>query len=397
MSAQDFNIVSEAAEKGNPDSMYYLAVRYLRGDGVKKDEGQGGIWLMKAAEKGQKNAIAHLKIIGTTSRVRLIILGIIFLLLIVLNLIVKNGGRIIAGINAGLINACLNGFWDHLELFALTIDIAKSWLVAKILDSFKIIFGLVSFIFWISVTIQSCGGKQIDNKLYQFLMNPDNYVESALVGIFNPADEPAKITIVVPAPVTATVTVNALNFRSGPGINNNILKTIKKGDVLTVTGNTKNGWLPVEHQGTKGYVSGEMVDIKSSNAGLVQKTNFKVTKLTVGNSNKNGDWITQAGEALNARDVKYLNPVITYNASTSGEVAFHVKIIDPNGKLKRNTKSSPEGYTYASKRNIISGTGTSLALSGWGTENAGSYPAGLYTIEVWCDDLCLRSEKIRIN
>jgi len=60
----------------------------------------------------------------------------------------------------------------------------------------------------------------------------------------------------------ATVTVDALNFRSGPGTNSTVLKTLKKGDTLTVTGDAQNGWLPVEHQGTRGYVSSEMVSVK---------------------------------------------------------------------------------------------------------------------------------------
>jgi hypothetical protein len=397
MTSDDFKGVCEAAEKGDRDAMYYLGLMYLRGDGVEKNEGTGGMWLLKAAEKGQEDAVGLLKETGTVSRARLLVSGIGFFLLIVLNLIFKKGSRIMAGINAGLINACLDGFWDHLEHFVITIDIAKSWFLTKITGSFRLIFGIVSFIFWITITIRSCGGKQIENKLYLFLMNPDDYVKSALFGVFNPAGESLKITVTVPVPTSAIVTANAINFRSGPGVNSAVLKTLRKGDALIVTGKVKNGWLPVEHLGTAGYVSGELVSIKPGGVGNAQKADFKITKLVAGNSDGDGEWITQAGEALNAGDVKFLKPVITYNASTGGEVTFYVKIIDPTGKLKRNKESSPEGYSYATTRTIESGAGTPLALSGWGSENGGSYQAGLYTIEVWCDGLCLRSEKIRMN
>ena len=65
--------------------------------------------------------------------------------------------------------------------------------------------------------------------------------------------------------------------------------------------------------------------------------------------------------------------------------------------VSRNRNSSPDGYSYESKRNITGGKGMSLVLNGWGSENAGTYQAGLYTVEVWCDGLCLRSEKIRMK
>jgi uncharacterized protein YgiM (DUF1202 family) len=60
----------------------------------------------------------------------------------------------------------------------------------------------------------------------------------------------------------ATVTANALNFRSGPGTDSTVLKTLTKGATLTVTGEAQNGWLPVEHEGTQGYVSAEMVSVE---------------------------------------------------------------------------------------------------------------------------------------
>jgi uncharacterized protein YgiM (DUF1202 family) len=69
--------------------------------------------------------------------------------------------------------------------------------------------------------------------------------------------------LIIPAMPTATVISEALNFRSGPGTNSTIIKTLKKGDTLSVTGETQNGWLPVEHNDDKGYVSSEMVTINN--------------------------------------------------------------------------------------------------------------------------------------
>jgi len=59
--------------------------------------------------------------------------------------------------------------------------------------------------------------------------------------------------------VTATVISDYLNLRSGPSVNNQALTQVKKGDVLTVTGEIEHGWVPVEFNGKAGYVSAEMV------------------------------------------------------------------------------------------------------------------------------------------
>jgi len=71
-----------------------------------------------------------------------------------------------------------------------------------------------------------------------------------------------KTVTTVAAAETKTVTVKneALNLRAEASTNSEILKKLKKGDVLNVIGEAVNGWLPVEHEGTKGHVSGDMVE-----------------------------------------------------------------------------------------------------------------------------------------
>jgi uncharacterized protein YraI len=74
------------------------------------------------------------------------------------------------------------------------------------------------------------------------------------------------------AQATATVTSDALNLRAGPSASHNIVKTLKKGDTLTVTGDKENGWLPVSHNGDTGYVSAEMVSISGGGQATPQQT-----------------------------------------------------------------------------------------------------------------------------
>ncbi|GHV61402.1 hypothetical protein AGMMS49587_05440 [Spirochaetia bacterium] len=75
--------------------------------------------------------------------------------------------------------------------------------------------------------------------------------------------KPSAVTAPAPsAASTATVISDALNLRAEPSANGALLKTLKKGDTLTVTGDTANGWTPVEHDGAKGYVSAQYINIE---------------------------------------------------------------------------------------------------------------------------------------
>jgi serine/threonine protein kinase/uncharacterized protein YraI len=60
---------------------------------------------------------------------------------------------------------------------------------------------------------------------------------------------------------TATVMVDSLNFRSKPSTSSTIIKALKKGETLTVTGDLKNGWAPVKHGRDSGWVSAELISI----------------------------------------------------------------------------------------------------------------------------------------
>jgi uncharacterized protein YgiM (DUF1202 family) len=61
--------------------------------------------------------------------------------------------------------------------------------------------------------------------------------------------------------ITATVTAGTANFRSAPSTSSAIIKTLQKGDTLTVTGSTENGWVPVKHGDDTGYVSADLLFI----------------------------------------------------------------------------------------------------------------------------------------
>ncbi|MDR1388518.1 MAG: hypothetical protein LBJ31_00880 [Treponema sp.] len=122
-----------------------------------------------------------------------------------------------------------------------------------------------------------------------------------------------------------------------------------------------------------------------------------VTKLEVGNADRNNKWITRPGERLDASAIRYLNPVITVDSLIDREIAISVKIIDPSGTLKRNTDTSPPDYTYSKTRRVWRDKNIPIDLYGWGNADTSHFSAGEWTVEVWYEDVCLRSEKVRIN
>jgi len=58
---------------------------------------------------------------------------------------------------------------------------------------------------------------------------------------------------------TVTVTPDALNLRADASGTSDVVKILRKGDTLIVTGVAVSGWLPVEHNGSRGWVGEQLV------------------------------------------------------------------------------------------------------------------------------------------
>jgi uncharacterized protein YgiM (DUF1202 family) len=90
-----------------------------------------------------------------------------------------------------------------------------------------------------------------------------------LDSVINPAKNAiAEVTPAIPAipaipaapakPSTVTV-ANSLNIRSAPTANGKVVKTLKKGDAVIITGNAYKGWTPVKHGSSEGWVSSDLL------------------------------------------------------------------------------------------------------------------------------------------
>jgi hypothetical protein len=122
-----------------------------------------------------------------------------------------------------------------------------------------------------------------------------------------------------------------------------------------------------------------------------------ITDLKIGNTDNAGNWLTSPGEALESAKMRYLMPVITLNSVISGNITLNCKIIDGRGIVIRNPSISPEGYSNTTTINVSRSGNQSFKLTGWGNNDQSTYGSGEWTVEVWWNDVCLKSAKIRIN
>ncbi|MCL2608724.1 MAG: hypothetical protein FWD94_02320 [Treponema sp.] len=125
---------------------------------------------------------------------------------------------------------------------------------------------------------------------------------------------------------------------------------------------------------------------------------FQITSLKLGNFDVDYRWLTTPGGRLSASNIRIFTPVITYDSvMDEPDVEFYVKIIDQAGRLQRDPRISPAGYTYCFNTKITCGTNQKLKFDGWGDPFHSIYHAGLWTVEVWRGGVGLISQQVRIN
>ncbi len=136
----------------------------------------------------------------------------------------------------------------------------------------------------------------------------------------------------------------------------------------------------------------ELSDFKSS---ISSSYPIVITDIEIANVYKDGSIETDYGNTLYDYRTLYLKPRITYTGLTSGTKEFKIKWVMPSGSL-RTGDSSPYGYSYSESAYVSEGSYNTLDLMGWGNENSGNWGSGRYRVEIWYDDVCLKSKDVRI-
>jgi len=119
-----------------------------------------------------------------------------------------------------------------------------------------------------------------------------------------------------------------------------------------------------------------------------------IDSLKIANTYFNGETRTDYGGIIFASNSMYLRPKIVYRGLISDTVELKVKFYTPDGKLNVAT-SAPYGYSYSNEVYVDVGE-NELYLSGYGNSEEGAWQSGLYTIEVWYNDVCLKHITFRL-
>lgn len=118
-------------------------------------------------------------------------------------------------------------------------------------------------------------------------------------------------------------------------------------------------------------------------------TPFIITDIEV--KNKGEEW----GDKMYSSNSTYFMPRIKYIGIKEGEYEVMTKIYDNEGTLRRNNKTSPNGYSYSSKITISIGENYE-ELTGWGNKDPGYWPTGTYRIEFWYKEEKLSEKTFRV-
>lgn len=122
-----------------------------------------------------------------------------------------------------------------------------------------------------------------------------------------------------------------------------------------------------------------------------------VTDIEIANHYKGSKEETGYGGTIYSKNSMYLAPRISYIGLVEGTRKFLIKLYRPDGTLSTGSPSSetPKGYSYSASGYIYEGE-NKRELSGWGNEKKGHWPKGTYKIEVWYNDMCLKSKSFTI-
>lgn len=99
---------------------------------------------------------------------------------------------------------------------------------------------------------------------------------------------------------------------------------------------------------------------------------------------------------LYTKFIRYVGLRLNVQVVEEKSVTIYLKYINPNGSIKRNSKSSPSNYTL-SDTIVLKTSSKSTELSGWGNSEKCTYDIGKQRIEVYVDDYLIHSKEFIVD
>jgi N-acetylmuramoyl-L-alanine amidase len=162
----------------------------------------------------------------------------------------------------------------------------------------------------------------------------------------SPADQPPKNQEA--ASKKGKVTATSLNVRKGPGIQHNVVGSLKNGTIVTIQ-KQDGKWSSITYGAIAGWVSSAYLLEQTSQAPVTQKP----APTGQGNSNnKNGKWGTVTATYLNFRSSGNLNAPIIGSLKYGTAVQI---LSESNGWLSVQTSDGKKGWASSNYISIQSG------------------------------------------
>ena len=116
------------------------------------------------------------------------------------------------------------------------------------------------------------------------------------------------------------------------------------------------------------------------------------------NEDYNKKKLNDYNTTLYANNMRYLGAKLYYDGlgKESASRDFFIKIIEPDGSLRRGS-SSPKGYTTKSSHTIYTDNDNSFEIIGWGNSTESVYEKGIYTYEIWYNNKRIYSTSFELK
>jgi hypothetical protein len=99
---------------------------------------------------------------------------------------------------------------------------------------------------------------------------------------------------------------------------------------------------------------------------------------------------------LYTKFVRYIGLNVNIKVTSDTSVTFYLKYINPKGRVDRNSKNSPNGYTRSDTKTLNTKSNT-INFSGWGNADKCTFDIGEHRIEVYVDEYLIHSKKFTVD
>jgi hypothetical protein len=182
---------------------------------------------------------------------------------------------------------------------------------------------------------------------------------------------------------------NSINWKEVNNLLNAVLDSNSLGKIKESSNNKLKAefieltkWLK-ENSSSNSVITKIIDDYKK----IPPKLCFKVTSSEITNTDN---------QPIYTKFIRYLGIKLNLEVENDNSVNFYFKYINPKGRIDRNSKSSPIGYTRSDTKTLTEQTKT-IEFSGWGNADKCTYDIGEHCIEIYVDEYLIHSKKYIVD